>query len=137
MPSSSQNVCAFPSCYKYEVSPALIFRADHTEKMHELPDEYLADLMPIAKRIAVAQGLDNYNILQVPPVPPTNRYTSMIYDIHQNNGAIAHQVVKHVHFHVIPKPSESSKEGLVIEWPVQDLSKDDIETLWKDLQPKL
>jgi hypothetical protein len=48
----------------------LIFRADHTERMHELPDEYLADLMPIAKRIAVAQGLDNYNILQVPPVPP-------------------------------------------------------------------
>jgi hypothetical protein len=33
--------------------------------MHELPDEYLADAMPIAKKIAVAQGLDNYNILQV------------------------------------------------------------------------
>jgi len=35
--------------------------------MHELPDEYLTDAMPIAKRIAAAQGLENYNILQVSP----------------------------------------------------------------------
>jgi predicted house-cleaning noncanonical NTP pyrophosphatase (MazG superfamily) len=33
--------------------------------MHDLPDEYLADVMPIAKRIAKAQGFENYNILQV------------------------------------------------------------------------
>jgi hypothetical protein len=32
-------------------------------------------MMPIAKKIAVAQGLENYNILQ-------------------NNGKIAHQVMK-------------------------------------------
>ena len=38
---------------------------DHAEKLHELPDEYLADAMPIAKRIALAQGVTNYNILQV------------------------------------------------------------------------
>ena len=33
--------------------------------MHELPDKYLADAMPIAKKIAIAQGAENYNILQV------------------------------------------------------------------------
>ena len=33
--------------------------------MHELPDEYLADMLPIAKKIAVAQGVEDYNILQV------------------------------------------------------------------------
>jgi hypothetical protein len=38
---------------------------DHAEKMHELPDEYLADALPIAKKIAIAQGAENYNILQV------------------------------------------------------------------------
>jgi diadenosine tetraphosphate (Ap4A) HIT family hydrolase len=38
---------------------------DHAAKLHELPDEYLADAMPIAKKIAAAQGLENYNILQV------------------------------------------------------------------------
>jgi hypothetical protein len=33
--------------------------------MHELPDVYLADPMVVAKKIATAQGLENYNILQV------------------------------------------------------------------------
>jgi diadenosine tetraphosphate (Ap4A) HIT family hydrolase len=39
--------------------------ADHAAKMHELPDEYLADMMPLAKKVANAQGLENYNVLQV------------------------------------------------------------------------
>ena len=38
---------------------------DHAEKLHQLPDEHLADLLPIAKKIAVAQGAENYNVLQV------------------------------------------------------------------------
>lgn len=33
--------------------------------MHQLPDEYLTDALPIAKRIALALGCENYNILQV------------------------------------------------------------------------
>lgn len=33
--------------------------------MHELPDEYLADAMPVAKKIALAVGAVDYNVLQV------------------------------------------------------------------------
>lgn len=33
--------------------------------MHDIPDEYLADAMPLAKKIAVASGLKFYNVLQV------------------------------------------------------------------------
>lgn len=47
---------------------------DHGEKLTEIPDEYLNDTLPIAKKIAVAQGVKEYNILQ-------------------NNGALAHQVI--------------------------------------------
>lgn len=47
---------------------------DHAEKMHELPDEHLSDVLPIAKKIAIAQGVPDYNILQ-------------------NNGRLAHQVI--------------------------------------------
>jgi hypothetical protein len=47
--------------YLFDV-PCLI---DHAAKLHELPDEYLSDVMPIAKKIALAQGIENYNILQV------------------------------------------------------------------------
>ncbi|KAG8983378.1 hypothetical protein FRB94_007005 [Tulasnella sp. JGI-2019a] len=87
---------------------SLIIPKFHAEKLHEVPDESLADVMPIAKKIALAIGSPDYNILQ-------------------NNGAIAHQVVKHVHFHVIPKPAESDKEGLVIGWPQQKLTQEQLQ----------
>ncbi|KAH7909681.1 HIT-like domain-containing protein [Hygrophoropsis aurantiaca] len=74
---------------------ALIIPKYHSVKMHELPDENLTDVMVMAKKIALGQGIENYNILQ-------------------NNGRIAHQEVEHVHFHVIPKPSDD--QGLVLEW---------------------
>ncbi|KAG9308505.1 hypothetical protein JVU11DRAFT_11849 [Chiua virens] len=87
--------------------------------MHELPDEYLADALPIAKKIALAQGLENYNLLQ-------------------NNGRLAHQEVDHVHFHVIPKPNET--EGLVFSpesWPAQKPSMDDLKAYHDTLIEKL
>jgi hypothetical protein len=39
---------------------------DHGEKLHDVPDEYLTDVIPVAKKIAIAAGFENYNILQVP-----------------------------------------------------------------------
>jgi diadenosine tetraphosphate (Ap4A) HIT family hydrolase len=64
----------------------------------DIPDENLADLLPVAAMVARATGAEHYNILQ-------------------NNGRRAHQEVDHVHVHVIPKPSE--QEGLGISWPQQ------------------
>lgn len=42
------------------------------------------------------------------------------YNILQNNGALAHQEVEHVHFHIIPKPNAG--RGLVIGWPKSELA---------------
>jgi len=42
------------------------------------------------------------------------------YNVLQNNGAMAHQVVRHVHFHVIPKPN--AEQGLKMEWQAIDRS---------------
>ncbi|KAN0088058.1 HIT-like domain containing protein [Tylopilus felleus] len=98
---------------------ALVIPKDHAIKMHELPDEYLADALPIAKKIALAQGLDNYNFLQ-------------------NNGRLAHQEVDHVHFHVIPKPNET--EGVVFtpqSWPTQKPSMDDLKEYHTEFLKKL
>ena len=47
------------------------------------------------------------------------------------------QEVDHVHFHVIPKPSASDKEGLVIGWPTQETSKEDLAKLHEELKNKL
>ncbi|KAJ7932486.1 HIT-like domain-containing protein [Mycena leptocephala] len=72
---------------------------DHAETIGDLPDEYLRDIGPVVKKIALATGVEQYNIVQ-------------------NNGKMAFQHVPHVHFHVIPKPNAT--EGLVItleNWP--------------------
>ena len=47
--------------------------------MTDIPDDQLAEILPAAKKIAVAVGAENYNILQ-------------------NNGRLAHQVVDHVRY---------------------------------------
>lgn len=41
------------------------------------------------------------------------------YNILQNNGSAAHQAVFHVHFHIIPKPSDAA--GLGVHWPAKKL----------------
>ena len=41
------------------------FPKDHAEKLHEVPDEYFADVLPAAKQIALALNAENYNLLQV------------------------------------------------------------------------
>ncbi|KAL1936972.1 hypothetical protein VTO73DRAFT_2824 [Trametes versicolor] len=97
---------------------ALIIPKYHAEKLHEVPDEYFADVLPAAKKIAIALGAENYNLLQ-------------------NNGRIAHQEVDHVHFHVIPKPGPSDTEGLVITWPAQKPSMDELKKLHEELVSKL
>ncbi|KAL6300702.1 HIT-like protein [Sparassis latifolia] len=97
---------------------ALVVPKYHAAKMHELPDEYLADTLFTAKKIAAAIGAENYNILQ-------------------NNGRIAHQEVDHVHFHIIPKPSASDDDGLVIGWPSKKADMEELKKLHEELRNKL
>jgi len=67
--------------------------------LHELSDDSAAALGRVLPRICRAvlrvTGATDYNILQ-------------------NNGALAHQAVMHVHFHIIPKYSQDS--GLRMRW---------------------
>lgn len=70
----------------------------------------------VLKKIAVASGTENYNILQ-------------------NNGRLAHQQVDHVHFHMIPKPNE--KEGLGISWPMQQGNQEALKKLQEELKAKM
>ncbi|KOS13961.1 hit-like protein [Malassezia pachydermatis] len=87
---------------------SLIIPKYHAAKMHELPDDSLQDILPMAKKVAIATGASEYNILQ-------------------NNGRLAHQVVDHVHFHVIPKPSQD--KGLVVGWPSSNPPKEELQAV--------
>ena len=88
---------------------------DHAQKMHELPNEYLADLLPTAKKVALALGAENYNLLQ-------------------NNGRLAHQAVDHVHIHVIPK---TENQGLVMDWDSLKPTNEELAKVAKELSEKI
>lgn len=49
------------------------------------------------------------------------------YNVLVNNGPLAHQAVFHVHFHIIPKPSE--EQGLGVEWPAGKIDHADAKEL--------
>ncbi|KAJ3227380.1 Adenosine 5'-monophosphoramidase, partial [Chytriomyces hyalinus] len=42
----------------------LVIPKYHAQFTHQLPDESLAELLPVAKKVAIAIGAENYNILQ-------------------------------------------------------------------------
>lgn len=66
----------------------LVIPKTHYDPITETPDEVIARLHTVAKRVAQAQidgvGADGVNIMQ-------------------NNGAAAGQEVPHIHIHVIPR----------------------------------
>ncbi|ORY77265.1 putative histidine triad protein Hnt1 [Leucosporidium creatinivorum] len=97
---------------------ALVIPKYHGAKLHDLPDEHLTELLPVVKKIAVAVGAEDYNVLQ-------------------NNGRIAHQQVDHVHFHMIPKPRASDEEGLVVGWPTKPADMDELKKFAEEIREKL
>ncbi|KAL8797558.1 MAG: hypothetical protein Q9195_000375 [Heterodermia aff. obscurata] len=82
----------------------------------DIPDDSLSEILPVAKKVAVASGAEQYNLLQ-------------------NNGRLAHQIVDHVHFHVIPKPTP--EEGLGIGWPAKETDMDKLKALFNEIKAKM
>ncbi|KAF5102037.1 hypothetical protein D0Z03_000493 [Geotrichum reessii] len=92
---------------------ALVIPKYHGAKLHDIPDEHLAEILPITKRIAMALNL-NHNL------GPDHGDG---YNILQNNGRNAHQMVDHVHFHIIPKYEKTPELGLIVGWPQSEEGK--------------
>jgi histidine triad (HIT) family protein len=82
----------------------LVIPKEPAETLDRLSDESAAALgrvLPrVCRAVVEATGVRQYNVLE-------------------NNGRGAHQMVQHVHFHIIPKPNE--REGLGIGWPAGSL----------------
>ncbi|KAJ9203160.1 hypothetical protein DTO166G4_220 [Paecilomyces variotii] len=112
----NDKVFAFLDIQPLSRGHALVIPKFHGAKLTDIPDDDLREILPIAKKIAIASGAENYNVLQ-------------------NNGRPAHQVVDHVHFHVIPKPNET--EGLGIGWPAQATDMDKLKALYEELKAKI
>lgn len=77
----------------------LVIPKQHFEKLHECPPEILSavasQLGRIAGAVAAAMNSDGYNLLC-------------------NNGRAAGQIVKHLHFHIIPR---KNGDGVFNRWP--------------------
>ncbi|HYH47094.1 MAG TPA: HIT family protein [Thermoanaerobaculia bacterium] len=101
-----EHVLAFLDIGPLSPGHTLVIPKERKAQLHQLSDEAAAALgraLPrICRAVMAATGATAYNVLQ-------------------NNGSAAHQVVMHVHFHVIPKFGE---RGLGILWPAGRL--DDI-----------
>ena len=94
------RVLAFLDVFPLSAGHTLIIPKEPAATIDQLSDESAAAIGRVLPRLARAvmraTGTDAYNVLQ-------------------NNGSAAHQVVMHVHFHIIPKPSGDA--GLGIGWP--------------------
>lgn len=97
------------------ISVSSTLRLIHDSTQTDSPtqaDDHLLEVLKYCKGIAAAQNLQEYNILQ-------------------NNGKLAHQVVPHVHFHVIPKTSQD--DGLQIGWPTQKADMDELKKYCEEM----
>ncbi|CAG8905826.1 unnamed protein product [Penicillium egyptiacum] len=107
----SDKVFAFLDIQPLSLGHALVIPKFHGAKLTDIPDEHLTEVLPVAKNIAKASGAQDFNILQ-------------------NNGRIAHQVVDH-----IPKPNE--KEGLTIGWPAEQADMAKLKALHQEIMSKM
>jgi histidine triad (HIT) family protein len=98
------HVLAFLDIGPLSDGHTLVIPKERKAHLHELSDESAAAIGRVLPRLCravmKATGATAYNVLQ-------------------NNGAAAHQVVMHVHFHIIPR---SGDKGLGIGWQAGQLT---------------
>lgn len=114
------HVLAFLDVGPLSTGHTLVIPKEAKATLDQLSDESSAAIGRVLPRICRAvkkvTGCDAYNVLQ-------------------NNGALAHQAVFHVHFHIIPKPN--ADEGLGVDWPSQKLDAEAGRKLSQDLRAAL
>jgi histidine triad (HIT) family protein len=101
------KVLAFLDINPLSRGHTLVIPKEEAETLDQLSDESAAAIGRVLPRICraviAAAGTREYNVLE-------------------NNGRSAHQLVQHVHFHIIPKPG--SDTGLTMGWPAARLDAD-------------
>ena len=97
----------------------LVIPKQHFEKLHDCPGELLgqvgARLGKIAKAVSGAMNSEGYNVLC-------------------NNGAAAGQLVKHLHFHIIPR---KNGDGVFDRWPAYKYQEGRIEAIAAEIRKNL
>ena len=107
----SPHVLAFLDINPLSQGHTVVIPKHHTERLEDLPEEWSVELARsfglIARAVTGAVGAEAYNLLQ-------------------NNGSLAGQVVPHVHFHIIPRRAD---DGLGYRWKAKPASADELRSL--------
>ena len=110
-----EHVFAFLDIGPLSDGHTLVIPKERKAMLHQLSDDSAAAvgrvLPRLCRAVLRATGATAYNVLQ-------------------NNGTEAHQVVQHVHFPILPK---FGNEGLGIGWPAKQLA----EATARELQEKI
>ena len=107
----NQYVLAFLDINPLSQGHTVVIPKHHAERLDDLPEEWSVELArsfgPITRAVTGAIGAEAYNLLQ-------------------NNGSLAGQVVPHVHFHIIPRRAD---DGLGYRWKAKSASADALHSL--------
>jgi len=102
------KVFAFLDISPLSFGHTLVIPKERARTLDQLSDESAAAIGRVLPRLCRAikrlTGVAAFNVLE-------------------NNEPLAHQAVFHVHFHIIPKPDETS--GLGIGWPAGKIDHDE------------
>jgi histidine triad (HIT) family protein len=105
----------FPKCAGH----ILIISKEHAETLFELSDAAASGLLPLAKRLAVAQrealGFEGLNLLQ-------------------NNGTVAGQIIPHFHLHLIPRYED---DGMKFKYEALDPPASEFEETLRKIKERL
>ena len=115
----NEHVLSFLDIGPLSRGHTLIIPRGHWVTIDQLPDDVAAACGVAAKKISAAiskaTGAAGWNVLQ-------------------NNGKIAGQVVMHVHFHLIPRVEG---DGLGYHWPAGKLAADEAAALLTEIRRSL
>ena len=94
---------------------ALILPKDHYKNLYELPEDYAADAIKLAKKMMTQMtkklGCEGFNLVQ-------------------NNGELAGQTVFHFHMHMIPR---YQNDGQTIGWKPGEATQEELEEIRKQI----
>lgn len=94
---------------------ALILPKDHYKNLYELPEDYAADVIKLAKKMMTQMteklGCEGFNLVQ-------------------NNGELAGQTVFHFHMHMIPR---YQNDGQTIGWKPGEPTQEELEEIRKQI----
>lgn len=114
-----QVVLAFLDISPVSDGHTLVISKEHFEELHQCPAELLgqigARLGKIAKAVVAGVGSQGYNVLC-------------------NNGRMAGQVVKHLHFHIIPR---NTGDEVFTRWPCYEYPQGKAEKLAVSIRENL